>query len=100
MVHKMLGDEFGKQKEELRQRLLVLFPQEKVRPLLSQEGFSALLSLVGRNGQGVATSPFSQWVKKVSWNGGNKWVTYFYHNLSSRYKKQVYGIQGIFIIFI
>ncbi len=66
MVHKLLGDEFGRQREELRQRLLVLFPQESVRPMLSQEGFSALLSLVGRNGQGVATSPYSQWVKKVS----------------------------------
>jgi hypothetical protein len=30
------------------------------------DGFQSLVALVGTNGQGVGTSPFSEWVKKVS----------------------------------
>jgi hypothetical protein len=30
------------------------------------DGFQSLVALVGTNGQGVGTSPFSEWVRKVS----------------------------------
>jgi hypothetical protein len=33
---------------------------------LLPDGFQSLMALVGTNGQGVCTSPFSEWVKKVS----------------------------------
>ena len=38
---------------------------ESVKWFLTPEGFDSLLALVGRNGQGVGTSPLSQWVKRV-----------------------------------
>lgn len=33
---------------------------------LSPEGFRYLFALIGRNGQGIGTSPFSVWVENVS----------------------------------
>ena len=36
-----------------------------VQWFLTPEGFDSLLALVGRNGQGIGTSPLSQWVKRV-----------------------------------
>ena len=30
------------------------------------DGFQSLVALVGTNAQGVGTSPFSEWVKKVT----------------------------------
>ena len=33
---------------------------------LTPDGFKSLVALVGTNGQGVGTSPLSEWVKKVS----------------------------------
>ncbi|TRY71909.1 hypothetical protein TCAL_00173 [Tigriopus californicus] len=65
MAHKILGDGFSHQLEHLRQALVPLFPQPEVAQFLSLEGFRTLFALVGRNGQGVATSPWSHWVKNV-----------------------------------
>lgn len=39
--------------------------EPSVRWFLTPDGFDSLLALVGRNGQGVGTSPLSQWVKTV-----------------------------------
>jgi len=39
--------------------------EPSVKWFLTPDGFESLLALVGRNGQGVGTSPLSQWVKKV-----------------------------------
>ena len=65
LAHKLLGQEFRLQLETLRQAFLALFPQSPVQSLLTPDGFTALFAMVGRNGQGIGTSPFSQWVKNV-----------------------------------
>ena len=36
-----------------------------VQWFLTPDGFCSLFALVGRNGQGIGTSPLSQWVKRV-----------------------------------
>ena len=64
-THKMLGAEFSAQLEQLRLATLQLFPQPCVQPLLTPDGFQSLFALIGRNGQGIATSPFSMWLKKT-----------------------------------
>jgi len=64
-THKMLGPEFSAQLEQLRLAALQAFPQPCVQPLLTPDGFQSLFALIGRNGQGVATSPFSAWLKKT-----------------------------------
>ena len=65
LTHKMLGPEFSAQLEQLRLATLQVFPQPCVQPLLTPDGFQSLFALIGRNGQGVATSPFGKWVKKT-----------------------------------
>ncbi|RXG62403.1 SET and MYND domain-containing protein 5 [Armadillidium vulgare] len=52
IAHKLLGEEFRNQLEKLR--TLWLTP----------DGFRSLFALVGTNGQGIGTSPFSVWVSK------------------------------------
>ena len=64
-THKMLGPEFSPHLEQLRLATQQLFPQTCLQPLLTPDGFQSLFGLIGRNGQGVATSPFSQWVRKA-----------------------------------
>ncbi len=61
----MLGPEFSMQLEQLRQAACALFPQPPVQPLLTPDGFQSLFALVGRNGQGIATSAFSKWIKNA-----------------------------------
>jgi hypothetical protein len=66
VAHKLLGERFASQLEQLRQATAALFSScAAVQPLLSPEGFSSLFALIGRNGQGIGTSPISQWSKNV-----------------------------------
>lgn len=66
LVHKMLGDKFADQLEQLRVATMTVFAgYPVVHSLLSPEGFSSLLALIGRNSQGIGTSAFAVWVKKA-----------------------------------
>lgn len=65
LAHKLLGEKFANQISTLHSLLVQSMPHEHVSQLLSPEGFQSLLALMGTNGQGVATSPFSQWVENV-----------------------------------
>ena len=67
LVHKMLGDQYGVQLEQLRLATSNVFASHAIvqRFLDNPEGFATLLALVGRNSQGIGTSPFSVWVKKA-----------------------------------
>lgn len=66
LVHKMLGEKFTDQLEQLRMATASVFASfPVVQSLLSPDGFAALMALVGRNSQGVGTSAFAVWVKKV-----------------------------------
>lgn len=66
LVHKILGDQFLEQIEQLRMATSALFASYPVvQSFLTPDGFAALLALVGRNSQGIGSSPFAVWVKKV-----------------------------------
>ncbi|VEL32224.1 unnamed protein product, partial [Protopolystoma xenopodis] len=82
LVHKMLGEKFYNQLEMIHQAFIeaISFLLSQVvsdmqidsamceiglGSILTRDGFCTALSLLGRNGQGVATSPLSQWVKMV-----------------------------------
>ena len=58
LTHKLLGDQFAGVLEQLRHAAGVAFNQPQVQQLLTPEGFITLFALIGRNGQGIATSPF------------------------------------------
>ncbi len=65
-THKLLGDSFSSQLEQLRLSASQLFSgHPAVTHLLLPDSFASLFALLGRNGQGLATSPFSVWVKGV-----------------------------------
>ncbi|CAF0901701.1 unnamed protein product [Adineta ricciae] len=65
--HKLLRKEFQSQVEHLRQALSNFNEQyiqiEEFRWFLTPDGFRQLLALLGRNQQGVGTSPLAVWVK-------------------------------------
>ena len=64
--HKLLGESFGDQLEILRQCFLTLFPQPVLATFLATpDAFQTLFALIGRNGQGIGSSSFSQWVRRV-----------------------------------
>ncbi len=66
LVHKMLGDKFADQIEQLRMATLQIFSAYPVvQSLLSPDGFAAILALIGRNSQGIGTSALAVWVKKA-----------------------------------
>jgi len=68
VCHKLLGEQFAEQLETLRLATAKLFGHVECQALqwfLSPEGFASLFAMVGRNGQGIGTSPFSQYVKRV-----------------------------------
>ena len=65
LVHKMLGDKFVDQLEQLRMATMTVFAGHPiVHSLLTPDGFSALMALIGRNSQGIGTSAFAVWAKK------------------------------------
>ncbi|XP_018327874.1 SET and MYND domain-containing protein 5 [Agrilus planipennis] len=66
LVHKIMGDKYVDSLNTLYNLLLAAVPHDVVGPLLTLEGFYSMLALLGTNGQGVGTSPISQWVTKAS----------------------------------
>ena len=66
LTHKLLGEEFLDSLEGLRVATSRCFTQECVQPFLTGEGFRSLFALVGRNGQGIASSPWSVYVKNTA----------------------------------
>jgi len=65
LVHKMLGDKFVDQLEQLRMATMTIFASHPVvHSLLTPDGFAALMALVGRNSQGIGTSAFAVWIKE------------------------------------
>ncbi|GLH16614.1 hypothetical protein R5R35_003652 [Gryllus longicercus] len=66
IAHKLLGEQFVGQLFTLRKIMSEIFTDQSVQHWLTPEGFQSLVALVGTNGQGVGTSPLSEWVKNVS----------------------------------
>ena len=53
LVHKMLGEQFSDQLEQLRMATMSVFAAYPiVQSLLSPDGFAAIMALIGRNSQG------------------------------------------------
>ena len=53
LVHKMLGEQFSDQLEQLRMATLSVFAAYPVvQSLLSPDGFASIMALIGRNSQG------------------------------------------------
>jgi len=70
ICHKLLGEQFSQQLETLRLATGKVFStaaenNSSLQWFLTPEGFASLFALVGRNGQGIGTSPFGQYVKNV-----------------------------------
>ncbi|XP_058119526.1 histone-lysine N-trimethyltransferase SMYD5 [Anopheles ziemanni] len=68
IFHKMLGEKFTKQIEQLYSLFAVAFNVGSDERLswLTVDSFKSLIALVGTNGQGIGTSSFGDWVKNVS----------------------------------
>ncbi|XP_060525378.1 histone-lysine N-trimethyltransferase SMYD5 [Cylas formicarius] len=65
LAHKFLGAKFADQLTLLHNLLLAAIPKEGIEQFLTPQGFQSLLALIGTNGQGVGTSPFSQWTSRA-----------------------------------
>ncbi|EFX89935.1 SET and MYND domain-containing 5 protein [Daphnia pulex] len=68
IAHKLLGQEFESQLELLRDLCTKALGMPETHEFLTPQGFRSLIALIGRNGQGIGTSAFSVWVRKVSEN--------------------------------
>uniref|UniRef100_A0A1A9WRS9 Protein-lysine N-trimethyltransferase SMYD5 n=1 Tax=Glossina brevipalpis TaxID=37001 RepID=A0A1A9WRS9_9MUSC len=66
IYHKMLGENFEQQMEQLYQAFREAFQDEEFNMFTTPEAFKALMGLMGTNSQGVATSVLAEWVKKVT----------------------------------
>ncbi|XP_014213594.1 SET and MYND domain-containing protein 5 [Copidosoma floridanum] len=66
IAHKLLGEQFMGQIDILREMMQKTLNTADVANWFTPDGFRNLLALVGTNGQGIGTSPFSQWVKNVT----------------------------------
>lgn len=66
ITHNLLGDKFIGQIDVLREMLQRALNTEYTSHWFTPDGFKSLLALIGTNGQGIGTSPFSNWVKNVS----------------------------------
>ncbi|XP_053314054.1 histone-lysine N-trimethyltransferase SMYD5 [Spea bombifrons] len=62
IVHKLLGDKFKGQLDQLRKLFTDALYEERVSRWFTPEGFRSLFALIGTNGQGIGTSSLSQWV--------------------------------------
>lgn len=77
IVHKFLGPAFVNQVNVLRDllhtamRSLLRESTALCDDLLSEDGFHALLAMIGTNGQGVGTSAISHWVEMCSGSNDN-----------------------------
>ncbi|XP_066595985.1 histone-lysine N-trimethyltransferase SMYD5 isoform X2 [Prorops nasuta] len=66
IAHNLLGEKFIGQIDVLRQIFQGALNIDATQDWFTPDGFRSLLALVGTNGQGIGTSPFSRWVKNVS----------------------------------
>ncbi|XP_055550586.1 histone-lysine N-trimethyltransferase SMYD5 [Wyeomyia smithii] len=68
IFHKMLGENFSQQIEQLYELICDAFDPSSDERLqwLTLSGFKSLLALIGTNGQGIGTSSFADWVRNVS----------------------------------
>lgn len=64
LAHKLVGKKYADQILLLHKLLVEAVPHEGVEQFLTLEAFYSLLALIGTNGQGVGTSPISQWVSR------------------------------------
>jgi len=65
LAHKSLGDEYSTQISTLRQLVKGVVDFPNIQQWLTPEGFLKLFVLIGRNSQGVGTSPFATYVTNV-----------------------------------
>ncbi|XP_058451730.1 histone-lysine N-trimethyltransferase SMYD5 [Malaya genurostris] len=68
IFHKMLGERYSQQIDQLYNLICIAFDPSSDERLqwLSLSEFRSLLALVGTNGQGIGTSSFADWVRKVT----------------------------------
>jgi len=65
LVHKVLGEDYQDQINTLRLLVANVFNEDNISQWLTPDGFLKLFVTIGRNGQGVGTSPFAVWVANV-----------------------------------
>ncbi|XP_066248603.1 histone-lysine N-trimethyltransferase SMYD5 [Euwallacea similis] len=65
LAHKFLGDKFIGQVGLLREMVINALPNQRISQFLTPEGFQSLIALIGTNGQGIGSSPFSAWRQNV-----------------------------------
>lgn len=66
IFHKVLGANFESQLEELFKAFCNAFNSEEFAIFVTPDAFKSLMGLIGTNSQGIATSSFAEWVRKVS----------------------------------
>lgn len=66
LAHKFLGEKFADQLSNLYDLTVKAASFEGLEQFLTPEGFQTFLAIIATNGQGVGSSPLSQWVNKVS----------------------------------
>ncbi|XP_055387670.1 histone-lysine N-trimethyltransferase SMYD5 isoform X2 [Condylostylus longicornis] len=66
ICHKMLGTQFETQFKKLYEAFHKAFQSKEFEMFLTKEAFTSLMALIGTNAQGIATSPFGEWVRKVT----------------------------------
>ncbi|EDV22754.1 uncharacterized protein TRIADDRAFT_28394 [Trichoplax adhaerens] len=65
VAHKLFGKQFVEQIEILRLELINTLPSSKITEWYTPGGFRSLLAMIGTNGQGIASSSFSQYARNV-----------------------------------
>ncbi|XP_030571930.1 SET and MYND domain-containing protein 5 [Drosophila novamexicana] len=66
IYHKMLGENFEQQMEQLYTAFCHAFKDEEFAMFTTPDAFKTLMGILGTNSQGIATSVLAQWVNKVS----------------------------------
>ncbi|KAH8288896.1 hypothetical protein KR054_011632 [Drosophila jambulina] len=66
IYHKMLGENFEQQMEQLYGAFCNAFAGEEFALFTTPDAFKTLMGIMGTNSQGIATSVLSQWVTKVT----------------------------------
>ncbi|VVC40614.1 SET domain [Cinara cedri] len=94
LVHKMLGEKFIEQIEQLRFGVLKSMSVRESSQWLTPSGFKSLLALIGTNGQGVGTSIFQQWSNRCKKNLSSDEMLLFDNFVENAYEvmEQVVGI--------
>lgn len=66
LFHKLLGDKFALQLDDLHKAVVQLFATDPDFQLwLTPEAFKTLFILIGTNGQGIGTTAIGEWAKRV-----------------------------------